>query len=354
MKKINIIFELIKRQLFKFKKGKRVFWLLGLFLTLLLVFIIVIYSKDFSKGTDTTWGVTFSKKYAQELNLNWQKVYFDILYDLEADHVRIPVYWDEVESEEGKYNFEDYDWMLNAAKLAKAEVILVIGRRLPRWPECFEPAWTEGMTDKQIQEKILNILQIEVEHFKRHEHIWAWQVENEPLLSVFGECPPPDKEFLSKEVELVKSLDSRPIILTDSGELSSWFGVSKLADILGTTMYRVVWNRHLGYMYYPLPPAYYVYKAGFVKKLNPDLQKVIISELQVEPWSEGLPIADLSLDRQFRSMSLDRMKMNIRFAHDTGFEQAYLWGVEWWYWLKIEKNIPEFWEAGKSLWQKTD
>ncbi len=30
--------------------------------------------------------------------------------------------------------------------------------------------------------------------------IWAWQIENEPFLNMFGECPPFDKEFFEKEV----------------------------------------------------------------------------------------------------------------------------------------------------------
>lgn len=350
MKVVTLVLTFIKGKILKFRKGKRVFWLLGIFSTMLLIFIIVLFSKDFSQGRSMEWGVTFSKKYAKALQLNWQKTYFDILYDLGADNIRIPVYWDEVEREEGVYSFEDYDWMISTADLAKVKIVLVLGRRLPRWPECFAPTWTKKMTDQQVQEKVLNLLKVEIEHFKKYDNIWAWQIENEPLLSVFGRCPPPDKKFLRKEIELIKSLDNRPVIITDSGELSSWFSTGKLADILGTTMYRVVWNRHVGYLYYPLPPAYYRYKADLIQKLNPKVKKVIVSELQVEPWAEGKTIPELSLERQFHSMSLERMKMNLRFAKATGFDRVYLWGVEWWYWLKTKHNRPEFWQLGKSLW----
>jgi len=347
---IKIILAIFKRKLLRFKKGRLVFWLLGIFLTLLLIFIIVIFTKDFSQDRQMEWGVTFSKKYATSLKLNWQKTFLDILYDLKADNLRIPIYWDEVEKEPGVYDFTDYDWMIDTAKLSKAKVVLVLGRRLPRWPECFAPAWTKSLPDSEVKEKILKLLAEEVKHFKDYDNIWAWQIENEPLLAFFGQCPKPDKEFLKQEIDLVKNLDSRPVIVTDSGELSGWFRTGKLADILGTTMYRVVWNKHLGYMYYPLPPAYYRYKADLIQKFNPQLKNVIISELQVEPWSEDTSIPLLSLERQFQSMGLERMKMNLRFAKATGFNKAYLWGVEWWYWLKTKHDRPEFWQLGKSLW----
>jgi len=349
MKFLKLLFKLITRRFVRQERKK--FILLTVFLTLVLMFVVVLFSKDFSQNKPMQWGVTFSKKYAIELNMNWQKVYVDILYDLGADKIRIPIYWDDVERVEGEYDFEDYDWMLDAARLAKAEIVLVVGRRQPRWPECFSPYWATQLPDSEVEEKILELIKEEVNHFKRYENVTAWQVENEPLLSIFGECPPPNKDFLQAEIDLVESLDSRPIIVTDSGELSSWFSVAQLTQNLGTTMYRIVWNRTLGYTYYPLPPAYYRYKADLIKWLNPNVNKIIISELQVEPWTEGIPMVFLPLERQFKSMSFARMRMNLRFAQATGFDQTYLWGVEWWYWLKERKNHPEFWEFGQRLWQ---
>ncbi|RJR31687.1 hypothetical protein C4569_01900 [Candidatus Parcubacteria bacterium] len=352
MKLLRLLFQIIKFRAYRDKKrNKLLFFLLAVLATLSLAFVVLVFSKDFSSGKEIFWGVTFSKKYAEELGLNWRKTYLDILYDLKADRVRIPVYWDEVEKTEGVYDFEDYNWMVEAAKLAGAKVVLVLGRRQPRWPECFSPGWTRNLTDKAVNEKIIDLVKAEVYNFRYYENIYGWQIENEPLLSAFGECPPPDINLVKKEVELVKSLDPRFLIVTDSGELSSWFRISQVADILGTTMYRVVWNRHLGYLFYPLPPAYYRYKADVVSKLNNNLKKIIISELQVEPWGEGRPIREIPLERQFKSMSFDRMKMNLYFARATGMTEAYLWGVEWWYWLKTRQNHPEFWDLGKTLWQ---
>ena len=246
MKIIRLFFQLVRGRFFR--KEKRRFILLSLLLTLLLLFIVLLFARDFGTNKPIKWGVTFSKRYAIELNMNWQEVFVEILYDLGAKRIRIPVYWDDVERTQGEYNFQDYDWMVRAADLVDAEVVLVLGRRQPRWPECFTPAWTDNLADSEVEEKILNLVEEEVNHFKQYKNIVSWQVENEPLLSIFGECPPPNKDFLEKEVALVKSLDSRPIILTDSGELGSWSGVAGISDTIGTTMYRVVWNRSLGYI----------------------------------------------------------------------------------------------------------
>ena len=88
------------------------------------------------------------------------------------------------------------------------------------------------------------MLEKTVNHFKDRSEIIYWQVENEPLLDIFGICPKSDIEFLQKEVDLVRSLDDRKIIITASGEASFWERESKISDIFGTTLYRTVWNKY--------------------------------------------------------------------------------------------------------------
>ncbi|MFA4931278.1 MAG: hypothetical protein WC570_05445 [Patescibacteria group bacterium] len=47
-------------------------------------------------------------------------------------------------------------------------------------------------------------------------------------------------------------------------------------------------------------------------------------------------------------MNLDRLEKNFDYASRVGFSRAYLWGVEWWYWMKETNNDPSFWEAVKT------
>ena len=39
----------------------------------------------------------------------------------------------------------------------------------------------------------------------------------------------------------------------------------------------------------------------------------------------------------------------MEFSRQTGFEEFYLWGVEWWYWEKETQNNPRIWNKAKEL-----
>jgi hypothetical protein len=296
---------------------------------------------------DIKWGVAFSKPFANEMGLDWRENYLAILDDLGAKSIRLPIYWQDVESEEGKYNFDDYDWMIEEAQKRNVELILVIGRKLPRWPECHSPFWADGLSEQEKQEKILAVMEKEVERFRDIPNLYLWQVDNEPFLP-FGECTTTNKDFLDQEVAKVREIDpNHKIMVTDSGELSIWVRAAKRADIFGTTMYRVIYKDSLGYFKYPLPPKFFWMKANIVHLLYPG-KPIVVSELQAEPWGPKL-IYDLALDEQEKSMSLNQFHENIEYARAVGFPENYLWGAEWWYWLKTKHDRPEFWEAAKDI-----
>lgn len=316
-----------------------------------LILVFLFYIKDFKSKEKPIYGISFSQSYTQDLGLDWQKIYLAILDELKPKNLRLPAYWDKIESQIGEYNFSDLDWQLQEAQKRGISLILVIGRKLPRWPECHDPLWVRELTKEQGQEKVLILLKKIIERYKNLPNLSAWQIENEPLINWFGICPKADKEFLKREVALVKSLDGRPIIITDSGELSSWLKLANLPDILGITMYRIVWDKYLGYWsYFFLPPAFYHYKADLIKIFYPSIKKVIVTELQMEPWPPGVRITDVSLKEQYKSFNLKRFKKNLKFSQRTGFSEFYLWGAEWWYWLK-QQGDESIWQEAKKIWQ---
>ncbi len=318
------------------------------FTIFLLLFLLIVTSADFSSQDETTWGVTFSKKYAEELNLSWRELYLLILQELKFKKIRLPVYWDDVEKNSGSYDFTDYDWLVEQAQKNGTEIILVVGRRVPRWPECHEPNWVKNNSEEVKQKEILKLVKQEVEHFKKFTNIKIWQVDNEPFLASFGECPKPDMDFIKREIDLVRSIDDRPVMVTESGELSTWLKGSRIADYLGISMYRATWNKYWGNFYYPLPPAYYYFKSRLISFLTP-VKSIINTELQVEPWVKSGDVTNEPLVEQFYNMDLMSIKNNLDFARRTGINEIYVWGVEWWYWLKKTQNHPEFWELGKTL-----
>lgn len=293
-------------------------------------------------------GVNFSKAYSEYLGLSWQKAYVAILDELKVKNIRLSAPWNEIEPIEDHWVFTDLDWQVNEAVKRNVDIVLVLGRRTPHWPECHDPVWVTGLPQEIVVDSQLEMMKKVVEHYKNVRQITVWQVENEPMLDVFGSCPPSDIDLLRKEVALVKNLDDRPILITDSGELSFWAAAANTGDLFGTTMYRVTYNPYLGYLYYHLPPVFYNTKARLVGK-NP--QEVLVSELQAEPWApEGL--LNVSLEEQQISMDGARLVNHVNYAKRTGFAGAYLWGAEWWYWLREKKGINELWATAQEIFNK--
>lgn len=276
-------------------------------------------------------GVTFSPAQARYFGMDPKKVLADILDDLKIKNYRLSAYWNVIEPQPGYYDFSELDWQLDAVAERGGNVILGIGRRLPRWPECHDPGWIKGLQAAQTQQEILNMLKVAVNRYKNNKTITAWQVENEPFLSVFGQCPKPDLAFFRKELALVKSLDKRPAIMTESGELSTWIYAAALADKVGISLYRITWNKLWGTFYYPLTPAFYQFRAQAVRALG---KPIFVSELQAEPWERGIPLPKAPILEEKNFIDGAKVQSSIEFAKRAGFDEIYLWGVEWWAWLR--------------------
>ncbi len=296
--------------------------------------------------TEANLGVSFSKSQAEFLNLNWQEVYLAILDDLQVKNLRLQANWNEIEPQPDFYNFSEIDWQISEAAKREAVVTLAIGKKLPRWPECHLPDWATGLPAWEIEDRVLAMLQSTILHFKDNPTIARWQLENEPLFA-FGDCTKPNFHFLKKELALLKSLDSRPVLITDSGELSSWWETASLADIQGATLYQVTWNPGYGYWYYPVPKWFYRLKSALI---SPFVDYTIISELQMEPWGP-VGLDKMSLEVADQSFDLKRFRDNLNFFQGTGLSEAYLWGVEWWYRVKVLGD-DSLWQEAKKVFNQ--
>lgn len=319
---------------------------------LIVTLLGVVLEKKFA-AKEVIFGVTFSPRYVSYLKLDWQKVYIQILDDLKVKDLRIPSYWDMLEPQKGQYDFSQTDFMIKEAGKYGAKVILVLGARQPRWPECQVPTWAKNLSVADRQKRTLEFIKSVVERYKNSGTIWAWQIENEPFVVWFGQnCDLPDKKFLQEEINIVKKLDSkRPIIVTDSGEWSSWITTMKFADILGISLYRKAYNPALSsYITYPFPAWMYPVKSDLVRKLfAPQNSKTIISEFQAEPWVQK-SIPDTSLEQQLELFSIEDFQNNIEFGKKTGFEDMYLWGAEWWFYM-AQQGYPQYLEYAKTLFR---
>ncbi|MFH0856481.1 MAG: endo-1,4-beta-xylanase [bacterium] len=246
--------------------------------------------------------MNFSQKHSQSLKLDWKANYIAILDDLGAKEIKLSTYWDYIEPEASKYSFDDLDWQIEEAEKRNVQILLVIGMKTPRWPECYIPLWATNLDKKAQQEYILDMIKNVVLRYKDKKSIIAWQVENEIFLP-FGECPWRDKKFLKKEVSFVKSLDNTmPVVVSDSGEYSLWLQAASIGDIVGITMYKKVWFKEIKmYISYFFSAVFYTNRANLIKKIfGKDISCV---ELQAEPWGVKL-LYDMPLEEQKRSMNL--------------------------------------------------
>lgn len=296
-----------------------------------------------------TYGLTFSSMYAEELGLDSRATYLAVLDDLRVRDLRIPAYWPRVEPQKDTYDWSELDFQLREAEAREAEVILAVGRRLPRWPECHVPEWGKGLSWEEQKQEIREYLTAVVERYRDNPAIVYWQVENEPYLKFFAyeHCGELDEAFLKEEIALVRSLDARPILVTDSGNLGTWIRPYREGDAFGTSLYMYFWNPELGQFKTKLPAFVYRLKERMVELVYGKKPTFLI-ELSLEPWLIE-PLKNTSLATQLERMDMEKFDEIIRYAMKTSFDIQYLWGAEWWYYLKAQGH-PEFWDAAKKLY----
>ncbi len=323
-------------------------WVLGILLVFSSIAILLAHKP---KPEKIQYGMSFNTMYANELGLDWKETYDAILNELGVRHLRLAAHWPMVEPINDVYNFEELDYQLAQAEAVGAQVVFAVGRRLPRWPECHVPEWAAALPWEAQQEEILNYITVVVDRYKDNDTITYWQIENEPYLEVFAKdhCGEFDEAFFEREVAHFRSLDdSRPFLVTDSGNLGTWFGPYKHGDAFGTSVYVHFWNPELGQFKTILPPWFYRLKEGVVALFYGE-QETMLIELSAEPWLLE-PITDVPIETQYSRMNIDTFNDILEYAQKTRYTKQYLWGAEWWYWLHLQGE-HHMWERGKQLFE---
>jgi hypothetical protein len=296
-----------------------------------------------------TAAVTFSIPQAESLELDWREVLAASLDDLGIRRYRIPAYWSRLEEHRGTYEWAEMDFQMDEIAKRNGKVLLSIGLKTPRWPECWWPDWAKNLPAAEEHAAQLAYMSAVVNRYREHPALEAWQIENEPTFH-FGICPKPDLAFFKKEIEHVHALNGKhPIVTTDSGELSTWIPAGSLVETLGVSVYRVVrvpWGWVWSYDW--IPPYWYARRAALV---SPWVKNIFVSEFQMEPWFERHPL-DTPLSEQIETFDINRMQKNFRFSEQMHINTIYFWGVEWWYWMKTHHSDDRFWNEAKGFFQK--
>lgn len=300
------------------------------------------------------YGVTWSSPYAWSLGLNPNEGLRQVLDDLGVRRFRIPAYWTDIEREQGRYDFTIVREQLDEIAKRNGRAILAIGARLPRWPECWVPEWATRVDTITRRHAQLDYVRATYQALKDHPAVGAWQVENEANFTLYVDCAGLDRELVTEELRFVRSEEAkrekrRPVYTTDSGELSLWLSWRGEVDGLGVSLYRAVTNPWLGVIrYWFIPPWAYDRKAAITRLF---IEEVFVSEFQMEPWSD-YPLPNTSLEDQFKTLSIDQMRKNFSYAKQLRMPAVDFWGAEWWYWMKIKKDRPEFWEEARAFFKQ--
>lgn len=287
-----------------------------------------------------SYGISYSPEYASSLGLDWKKTYIAILDELNPVYVRVAAPWKKIETEPGVFTFDETDFLMEEARKRGVYVTLVVGQKVPRWPECHLPNWlTQTATDQQVMDYVAAV----VSRYGEHESLSMWQLENEPFIYFdFGECQYLNHAVFDKEMAFIQSsTPDIPILLTDSGELGLWKKAIDRSDIFGTTLYRITRSPKGRIVSYGvIPPAFYRYKANI---LGADIEQFIVAELQAEPWFATGTASSTSIKEQEETMDPQRLKEHFSYVEHIGVSRAYLWGAEWWYFMKEKRNDDRYW-----------
>ena len=299
-----------------------------------------------------TYGISYNLPYVLELGLNPDVVFDAFVNDLKVRDFRLSTHWTLIEPIQNQFDFTWMDTDIRKVEKVNGHIILGVGRRLPRWPECHVPDWAKSLTWEEQKRELREYITAVVLRYKDSSAVTHWQVENEPYLSLFAYdfCGNLDEAFLEEEIALVKSLDpTRPVVVTDSGNLGTWNGAYRQGDAFGTSVYVYFWNPELGQFKSILPPWFYRVKENIMALLHGEKETFLI-ELSLEPWLLE-PVTAVDIETQYSRMNIEKFNEIIAYAENTRYEKQYLWGGEWWYWLS-KNGHPEMWERGKELYNK--
>jgi len=288
------------------------------------------------------YGVSFSVKQCRRFESDPEKTLAWLLDEAGFRRVRLMSYWNEHEKEKGVYDFTTLDKQLDLVEKAGGVVTMCLGVRQPRWPEFHWPDWAWEAPKPERDEALLKYVEVVVERYKDRKSIVSWQLENEALLTGFGERIEIDRARLRKEYALVKKLDTspRPVIMSTS---AAW-GIPIIGPIPNMSAFSYYLIRWKDTKYTT------TYHAAFIHRIRAFLIRLLwripsfIHELQMEPWGPK-DIWEMTPEQQDQSMGPAQIHKNFGAGRKTNLYPLDLWGGEWWYWRLTTLKDPTTWDA---------
>lgn len=294
---------------------------------------------------------------------------------MNLDPLRLCAYWDQVAA-------QGYAWLdrqLDAAGAAGRRVVLTVGIKGLGWPEFYPPkgirlpaAGHRGVVtgDGGLRQSLLEFVEATVRRYRDRPCVGWWQVENEPLDRSGPGHRWLEVSLLAAEMDLIRSLDGRPIALNAFGHLgpiadsiasNRWIDVGALldrgsrvardllallrpGDVVGLDLYHRVGILLLGRPHIVVAARNWLRVASRLRdQARGRGVETWVMEAQAEPWEPSAATTYNPI-----SLSPAAMAATVREIVATGFDRVLLWGVE--YWLGAEHHGNDAWlRAGEGL-----
>jgi hypothetical protein len=212
--------------------------------------------------------------------------------------------------------------------------------------------------DPLLRQEALRFIAQVVRHYRDESKIAYWQVENEPLDPSGPARWRIGADFLTEEVALVRTLDTRqrpivvnlfldgdPLSLLPSrrGELRERAQtLLKVADILGLDVYPNRSQRLVGLnLYFSWPRPFWEPHVLDLQQLAQAAGKPSwIIEAQAEPWEPGAVVHTAATPS--RSLHPGTAAATFQRLHSAGFPIILFWGPEYWY-LRQQHHQDDGW-----------
>ncbi len=290
-------------------------------------------------------GTTFSHRQLQHLECSVPDA-LDKAITLGFDYLRICAYWDEIEKNEGEYDWSPLEKILTTCQKNKQAVILTLGVKAPRYPEFYFPDWIKNKNpnSKQTQKNILSFITQVVNKFKHLTCIKYYQIENEALDSSGPNRLTIPLQFLTEEISLITALDHKKIIITIWGnQLSKKNSLTQLAtkaDIIGLDLYYQQFiKKILGKSFYTGPTDN---QQKIINLLSQYQQEYWVMELQAEPWEAD---EQTYLSKNPKSISPQKIRKFYQKASQLPVTTILFWGFEYWFYQLNKNNHSDYFKT---------
>ena len=163
---------------------------------------------------------------------------------------------------------------------SRRQGLLVVGRRVPRWPECHTPDWVskQGI---HLRTRAAETGLRRGRALQERPGPGCVAARERAALERLRPMSAAGSALLGEERAAVNRSMSATRHHHRFGRAVHLAPTALKADISAFPCIASRWNKWLGYFYYPITPAFYWKKAD---ALYPIVKKVIVTELQAEPW----------------------------------------------------------------------